>query len=396
MVATRRQKQAVADACNPLRDASILEHIFTFLPGHWLFLGAVCREWQALYASMEQQMLCCSEGHARFIFLQKCTSRTTLCSAAVASVATARLAQSCGLICTKEKKTLQVIAGKDADIETLAVLREAGMPLSTSLVQAVASSGRLDVLQHLITQWHCQLPTFLGFSAARSGSISMLNWLRAEGICTADAAMCAGAAAGGHLAALKHLRSEGCYWDGQDVAVFAAASGSIETIDWVRQQQGIEITADVMKAAAEAGETAMCEHLRSIGCAWNTSACNYAAVEGHLDTLRWLREHGCPWNVGELCMDAAGVGNIYVLEFVLERIVIEGDVIDPELLMESLNCAGASDQLEAAQWLRERVADWPPELTYATDENDEPELQEWSVPLIAWARAEGCTSPITL
>jgi hypothetical protein len=43
---------------NPLRDAGILEQVFTFLPGHWLFLGAVGRAWEAVYTGMEDQQVC--------------------------------------------------------------------------------------------------------------------------------------------------------------------------------------------------------------------------------------------------------------------------------------------------------------------------------------------------
>jgi hypothetical protein len=65
MVYTRRQKQALVAVCNPLRDAGIKQHIFSFLPGQWLFLGAVCKEWEALYASIADQRLCSLKVHIR-------------------------------------------------------------------------------------------------------------------------------------------------------------------------------------------------------------------------------------------------------------------------------------------------------------------------------------------
>ena len=275
------QNQALVES-DPLRDAGILRHVFMFLPGHWLILGAVCKEWQAVYAGMDEEELCCFDVYGGFVFWQTCYSKTTLYSAAVASSARARLACRCGLVCTQNNKSLQFIAGLHADIETLTILREGGMPLSNTVVEAVASSGHLDVLQPLLTEQQCPLPDAFGFYAGRSGSISMLNWLRAEGKYASDADMCAGAAAGGHLSALMHLRSAGCCWDNEDIANYAASSGSIEVVEWVRQQQGIEIDANVLKAAAEAGETAMCEHLRNTGCDWTADACTYAGAEGHL------------------------------------------------------------------------------------------------------------------
>jgi hypothetical protein len=102
---------------------------------------------------------------------------------------------------------LQHIAGLFADMETLLALRELGMPLSDDVVRAVAQSGRLDILQHLIREQQCPTPQALSHWAAHSGNIDMLEWLRAEGLCEFDHNMCAGAAEGRHLAVLQHLRS---------------------------------------------------------------------------------------------------------------------------------------------------------------------------------------------
>eukprot|EP00953_Heterococcus_sp_UTEX-ZZ885_P009356 5520-Heterococcus_DN1.PRE.6 len=242
MVSTRRQKQALAAASNPLRDAGVLKHIFTFLPGHWLFLGAVCEEWRALYSSIGAQQVYSIrlyESSRRMT----CESRSTSYSAAVASAETVRLACECGLAVHDR---LQKAAGLYADIYTLTILRERGMPLNRSVVYAAAVSGRLSILQHLLTEEQCPVPNALSYYAARSGNMSMLNWLRAEGRCALDENTCAGAAEGGHLLLLKHLRSEGCEWDQDEIAQWAATSGSIEMVDWLRQQQGIVIDAEVL------------------------------------------------------------------------------------------------------------------------------------------------------
>jgi hypothetical protein len=292
MVFTRRQKQALVAVTDPLKDAGILQHVFKFLPGHWLFLGAVCQEWQAVYASIEEQQLCSIRLNVNQKFVA-CGPRSTACSAAVASPATARLSCVCGLeICTSMK--VQVIAGLRADVQTLTLLRELGMPLSDLLIKAVALSGRLDVLQHLESDQQCPTIGALSFYAARSGSISMLNWLKSERWCDFDERdACAGAAIGGQLAALKYLHNEGCEWYVDRIACSAAASGSIELFEWV-QQEDVDIDEDTMTAAAAYGQTAMCEYLRNVGCEWTAEASKQAAKFGHHDTLSWLREHGCP------------------------------------------------------------------------------------------------------
>jgi hypothetical protein len=82
---------------------------------------------------------------------------------------------------------------------------------------------------------------------------------------------------------------------------------------------------------------------------------------------------------------AAWSGHIDILEFVIKQ----GEVIDAGLMTEALNCAGSHNQLQTAQWLRERDAQWPAELGY----NRFGEQFIWSDDMIAWARAEGCTAP---
>jgi hypothetical protein len=382
MVSTRRQRQAVIEASNPLKDAGILLHVFTFLPGNWLLLGAVCTVWCRGYAAIEDQQVrsCPSCAFKRHV---TCGTKSTLYSAAVASPATARWASSCGLVMSKNWK-FRGIAGFYAHAQTLATLFELGMVLTEGVVNAAALSGRLDILQHIITQQQCPRPGKLSYYAARSGNISMLNWLKAQSLCAFNDDTCAGAAEGGHLAALQHIRSEGCSWKEDSIACDAARGGNIEVLDWLRQQQGIDIDATVMMMAAFGGQTAMFQHLRSIGCSWDAEACDQAADFGHLDTLRWLREHGCPWDVRSVCLNEALCGFTDILDYIMEQ----GEVLDEELLTKALNMAGAFYQLQAAQWLRQHGAQWPVLLGYGDHD-----ARHWKPAALAWAR---CTSQIKL
>jgi hypothetical protein len=43
---------------------------------------------------------------------------------------------------------------------------------------------------------------------------------------------------------------------------------------------------------------------RGQGCPWNVVLCTFAADNGHLEMLRWLREHGCPVDI-DWCEDKA-------------------------------------------------------------------------------------------
>jgi hypothetical protein len=378
-----RKKKQVATLVDPLTDAGILQQVFTFLPGHWLFLGAVCREWQAVYAGIAEQSMH-SLRLDRNPRLVTCDTRTTIYSAAVASPARVRLACECGL---PMNYWLHVMASLCADVQTLATLRQLGMPLSDCVVTGAALSGRLSFLQHLssLTDERCPRRTELSYYAALSGNISMLDWLRAQSWCLFDDTACSGAAKRGHLTALKHLRNEGCDWDVERIAKSAASSGSIETLEWLRQQQGVVIDATTLAAAAGAGQIGMCRHLRNTGCDWNDDACIYAAYDGHLSTLRWMRENECPCDMSGVFTAAARYGFTNILGYVIEQ----GEVLDAELLTDALNVAGAFDQLQAAQWLRQRGAEWPAVLGYDdTLDDNEPFMEEWSDDTLAWARAE--------
>jgi hypothetical protein len=383
MVSTRKQKQAVIEASNPLKDTGILQQVFAFLPGSWLFLGAVCSDWNAVYAAMADKRMPSISLYSNKKLVTFGT-HTTLYSAAVASPATARLAWEWGLQLCIQKESLQVIAGLHADVGTMTVLLELGMPLSETFANAVALAGRLNVLQFLLRQQLCPKPWFLCHYAARSGSIVMLKWLNKQSWCTFNELACEGAVLAGQLAALQHLRSEGCDWDADYIARYAASGGSIEVDEWLRQQEGIVIDAGVMSWAVGAGQISMCKHLRSIGCAWDASACTNAAGGGHLDVLRWLRANGCPWVVHDMCISAARSSRTDVLDYLIEQ----GEVLEAELLTDVLNLAGACNKLLSAQWLRQHDAQWPAVLKYRA--------LQWSGESLAWARAEGCTSPVTL
>jgi hypothetical protein len=124
-VFTRRQRQALAAVSNPLKDAGILHQVFTFLPGSWLFLGAVCRDSAAVYATLKDQKVphLNIEGDRSW---RSYGPKATLYGNAVASPATAHLAFEAGLDLQRERS--QFIAGLCADITTLVTLRELGMP----------------------------------------------------------------------------------------------------------------------------------------------------------------------------------------------------------------------------------------------------------------------------
>jgi hypothetical protein len=129
----------------------------------------------------------------------------------------------------------------------------------------------------------------------------------------------------------------------------------------------------------------MCEHLRSKGCPWTSEACVGAADYDHVNTLRWLRESGCPCYLDAVCIAAAQAGSLNVLAYLLDAGALQTSAA---LLTEMLSAAGATDELAAAQWLRQQGAEWP--ATLGTVEI----ADGWFGATLARARAEGCTAPL--
>jgi hypothetical protein len=211
----------------------------------------------------------------------------------------------------------------------------------------------------------------------------MLKWLRTQSWCKFNEFTVLGAVRGCHLAALTYLCSAGCDWHANKIAHEAASSGNIAVVEWLRQQQSVVFGATAMASAACAGQTAMCAHLRSIGCGWNDVACSHAAAHGRLDTLRWLLGSGCPWSVSDICGCAAQNGRADVLDYLLEQ----GAVMSSEQLTEALNAAGTRGTLQTVQWCRQRGAEWPAVLGYTG-------IVEWTDACLAWARANGCAAPL--
>jgi hypothetical protein len=343
-------------SANPLRDADILEHVFTLLPGNWLFLGAVCSEWRDAYALIadQQALSVCSDGSTKLVTYD---NKATLYSAAVASPARIRLARDAGLT-TSENDQLQVIAGLHADMETLAALRDMGMPLSYTVIKAVALAGRLSIMQQIFSEQLCARPDApFRYGDQRRPRI-IANYLSSpeyqwsdDNTCAAGATAAAAAAetdAEGQLQAPSPIETYK-EWREKPITCTAASNGGVKCENWVqRSALGLQHETDVMAIAASAGHTAVCEYLRSLGCAWNDAACDRAAERGQFDTLRWLREHGCPWYVSTVCINAACYGSTDILDYVVQQ----GEVLDADVLAGTLMFADICNQQQVVKWLR--------------------------------------------
>jgi hypothetical protein len=426
------QKRAAIDS-SLLRQPGILRHVLSYVgPGSWCFLSTVCSWLKEAYVSLSAAAVAKLTEHAAYKAAIMCIPQMTLLSSVFESPLRLRLAHQ-QFELTLTSRQCQFAAGYHADIDTLTVAHELGMAYTTDVLLGAARAGALSKLQWLCAQCSQQELRSIdrvAWMAAKAGSIPMLKWVRQQGV-VLDYIDCATAAEFNQLPALQYLRSEGCNWDGSVLAAAAksgalellrwahkhgcpwqdyvlndddnyvlaahpnssvnnilqdaAEGGSIELLRWLQQQlPHLDYNDHVMCGAARGGHVAMCEHLRANGCPWTSEACEEAAGCDHVDTLRWLREHKCPCDIEAVCVAAAeSTGSPKVMAYLLA----EG-LLNAELLTTMLNVAGALDQLAAAQWLRQQGAEWPAVL------RNEELRQSWHSATLAWARAEGCTSPL--
>jgi len=82
-------------------------------------------------------------------------------------------------------------------------------------------------------------------------------------------------------------------------------------------------------------------------CPWDTDTCKWAANEGHLEVLQWIRRPGkpegvCPWDANT-CMYAAKGGHLEMLQWLRS-----GDNPCP---WSTAYCRDWCGSLEVKQWI---------------------------------------------
>jgi hypothetical protein len=241
----------------------------------------------------------------------------------------------------------------------------------------------------------------------------MLGWLQQKG-CKLDANTSRSAAVTvDNLRVLQFLYDNGCPWH-DDICGIAGEAGDLEQLKWLHahgavvknrtaseasrggavhvfewlQQQGVGFSEGSMNCAAMYGRLQLCQWLRAQQCPWSDNATDAAAFTNHCETLRWLLENGCPYSVEGVCTGAVSSSHGSDLS-TLQYLYDQGIMADPAMLTLTLNVACSLSKLAAAKWLRQRGAEWPAVLCSTVLRTT------WCGATLAWARAEGCTSPVS-
>jgi hypothetical protein len=142
---TSRASKRAAPVDKHVLCAGVLRDVLELVgPGHALYVSTVCKAWHNRYQQVTAVTLAVVTRDGRSLSIDS-TPATTFLSAAFSSPATVRWARRCGLRLKGE--ACAYIAGRYADISTLAEAHALGLSWSATLLNSVAAAQKLEALE---------------------------------------------------------------------------------------------------------------------------------------------------------------------------------------------------------------------------------------------------------
>ena len=98
-----------------------------------------------------------------------------------------------------------------------------------------------------------------------------------------------------------------------------AKTNKLELLKWIREEKQCEWDVGTINAAVGQGNLEMVKYCVANECPINRNACAFAAGNGHLEVLKYLREEAkAPWG-SWTATRAASNGHLHILEYLVER-----------------------------------------------------------------------------
>ena len=159
--------------------------------------------------------------------------------------------------------------------------------------------------------------------------------------------------------------------DESDFCWRVAGTNKLELLKWAREEKECEWDRRTINAAAKQGNLEMIKYCVANECPIGTGACAYAASNGHLECLKYLREEvKAPWDeYTAIC--AAEHGHLHILEYLVERKYDQ---------YNELACvyAAGNGHLDCLKYLHETAkAPWNKEAVREAHENNHPECVQY-------------------
>ena len=151
-----------------------------------------------------------------------------------------------------------------------------------------------------------------------------------------------------------------------------AKTNKLELLKWAREEKKCDWDGWTITVAAFKGNREMVKYCVANDCPINEGACADAAVNGHLEILKYLREEGkAPW-ASVTAAWAAANGQLHILEYLVERKYDKYNEWACQLAAKNghLDCLKYLHETAKAPWNSEAVRQAHPEcLQYLLDNN---------------------------
>ena len=150
-----------------------------------------------------------------------------------------------------------------------------------------------------------------------------------------------------------------------------ALTNKLELLKWIREEKKCEWDWRTINEAAHKGNLEMVKYCVANKCPVYERACGCAALEGHLEILKYLHEEvKAPWDFRTADW-AAENGHLHILEYLVERKYDQFDV-------SACTRAAMNGHLDCLKYLRETAkAPWDDWSVYFAHKNNHPECVQY-------------------
>ena len=264
----------------------------------------------------------------------------------------------------------------DVNTETRALIKRSsrkGELKKRFRVSEMSSISTLEVAweKSLWPIWFWWNETWFCFQVAKTNKLELLKWAREEKKCKWDDRTINAAARQGNLEMVKYCVANECPI-GTWACAKAALNGHLECLKYLREEAKAPWDWRSAAWAAEYGHLHILEYLveRKYD-KYNEGACERAAANGHLECLKYLHEEAkVPWASGTASW-AALKGHLHILEYLVERKYDKYNVI-------ACRNAAENGHLDCLKYLHETAkAPWDEWSVYHAHKNDHPDCVQY-------------------
>ena len=206
------------------------------------------------------------------------------------------------------------------------------------IVQAIYGRFSVSIVKYLYEHEGYVLSSYACEAAVRMRDLPLLQYLHEQN-CPWDCQTTEAAIYSQHAEILHFVCQNGCALPEHAMFV-AATAGNVDAMIYLHNSMNVPYPPVLW---LNLYNLSAIQHLRTVGCDWNTNCCQEYAMYGKLECLIYAHENGCPWDA-DVCSTAACYGHLHCLKYAHEEACPWG-----ELTMINAAQFGRLDCLKYAQ-----------------------------------------------